>query len=185
MAGRDRGGRRREVRDDAADPAEAARLACLRLLAVAPRTSAQLREALTRRGLAEEEIEPVLGRLREVGLVDDRAFAEAWVSSRHVGRGLGRRALAAELRTRGVHRDTVEEAVAVIDSEAELVAARALVRRRLLATEGVPPEVRVRRLTAMLARKGYGAGLAYRAVRAELADCADAVDGDEPLDDDA
>ena len=52
------------------------------------------------------------GRFAEVGLIDDRAFAEAWVGSRHAGRGLARRALAAELRRRGVDGETVGEAVA-------------------------------------------------------------------------
>jgi len=110
----------------------------------------------------------VLDRFGEVGIVDDAVFAEAWVDSRHAGRGLARRALAAELRQRGVDEDTVRAAVDGLSPAQEEATARQLVRRRLAATRGKPTEVRVRRLMGMLARRGYSAGLAYRLVREEL-----------------
>src|SRR5690348_9385137 len=94
------------VAPDGDDPVEVARALCLRLLTVAPRTRAQLAAALARRGVPAEAADAVLGRLTDVGLVDDQAFAAAWVSSRHLGRGLGRRALSAELRVRGVAGET-------------------------------------------------------------------------------
>ena len=94
-----------------ADPEEAARQICLRLLATAPRTRAQLATALRRRRVPEEIAEAVLGRFAEVRLIDDAAFAQAWVESRHHGRGLARRALSAELRQRGVAAEEVRAAV--------------------------------------------------------------------------
>ena len=145
-----------------------ARAICLRLLPRAPRTRAQLTDALRRREIPDEVIEAVLDRFGEVGLVDAAVFAEAWVDSRHAGRGLARRALAAELRQRGVDEDTVRAAVDGLSPAQEEATARQLVRRRLAATRGKPTEVRVRRLMGMLARRGYSAGLAYRLVREEL-----------------
>lgn len=145
-----------------------ARAICLRLLTRAPRTRAQLTDALRRREIPDEVIEAVLDRFGEVGIVDDAVFAEAWVDSRHAGRGLARRALAAELRQRGVDEDTVRAAVDGLSPAQEEATARQLVRRRLAATRGKPTEVRVRRLMGMLARRGYSAGLAYRLVREEL-----------------
>lgn len=151
-----------------ADPETAARAICLRLLTAAPRTRAQLADALRRRGVPEDAAEAVLARFQEVGLIDDKAFAEAWVSSRHAGRGLGRKALAAELRHRGVADETVRDAVARLDPEEELETARRLVARRLPATRGLPTATRARRLGGMLARKGYSPGLVYRVVREAL-----------------
>jgi len=151
------------------DPESVARAVCLRLLTGQPRTRAELAAALARRGVPAEAAEAVLGRFAEVGLIDDRAFAEAWVGSRHAGRGLARRALAAELRRRGVDGGTVGEAVATLDPATEERTARELVARRLAATRRLDPPVRVRRLVGMLARKGYPPGLAVRAVREELA----------------
>ena len=170
------------------DPEAVARLICLRQLTAAPRTRAQLAETLRRRGVPEEAAEAVLGRFTEVGLIDDAMFASAWVESRHHGRGLGRRALAAELNQRGVDRDDIQAAVAKLSPETELATARALVERRLASTASLPVQVRLRRLVGMLARKGYPAGLAYRVVREALdqdrQDQANASQGAGDLDED-
>jgi regulatory protein len=151
-----------------ADPESVARLICLRLLTAAPRTRAQLADALRRRGVPEDAATAVLARFAEVGLIDDAMFASAWVESRHYGRGLSRRALAAELNQRGVDRADIQAAVDRLSPETELATARALVERRLAGTAGQPAQVRVRRLAGMLARKGYPSGLAYRVVREAL-----------------
>ncbi|GAA3811577.1 hypothetical protein GCM10022226_35190 [Sphaerisporangium flaviroseum] len=151
-----------------ADPEAVARSVCLRLLTLAPRTRAQLAEALRRRNIPDDAAESVLARFSHVGLIDDEAFAQAWVSSRHAGRGLARRALAAELRTRGVDEDTVRDAVDQLDPDQELETARRLVARKLPGTRGLEPPARVRRLAGMLARKGYSGSLAYRVVREAL-----------------
>src|SRR5882672_4676740 len=87
---------------DASDPGVRARDICLRQLTAGPRTAAQLAGAMARRGVDEEVVAEILARFTEVGLIDDEAFAAAWVHSRHAGRGLARRALAHELRARGV-----------------------------------------------------------------------------------
>jgi regulatory protein len=142
---------------------------CLRLLTMQPRTRAELATALAKRGVPDEAAETVLSRFTEVGLIDDRAFAAAWVDSRHAGRGLARRALAAELRRRGVDGEVVGEAVAVVDAEAEETAARQLVARKLAATRRFDQPTRIRRLAGMLARKGYPPGLSLRVVREALA----------------
>jgi regulatory protein len=147
-----------------------AREICLRLLTAGPRTRAQLAEALRRKNVPEAVAERVLGRFTEVGLIDDQAFAAAWVQSRHLGRGLARRALATELRRRGVADETVDEAVSALDSEQEAETARELVLRRLPGTAGLDPSRRMRRLIGMLARKGYPPGLTYRVVKEALAE---------------
>jgi len=150
------------------DPQEAAREICLRLLAAAPRTRAQLASALRRRRVPDEVAEAVLGRLADVRLIDDSAFARAWVETRHHGRGLARRALSAELRQRGVAAEEVRAAVGSLRDQDELAAARRLVARRVEASRGRPLPARVRQLVGMLARKGYPAGLAYQVVREAL-----------------
>jgi regulatory protein len=151
-----------------ADPEAVARQICLRLLASAPRTRAQLATALQRRGVPEEAAEAVLGRFAEVKLIDDAMFANAWVESRHYGRGLSSRALAVELRHQGVPADDIKAAVGGLDPEQEVATARGLVARRLAATRGEPTSTRVRRLVGVLARKGYGQALAFRLVREAL-----------------
>ena len=116
-----------------------ARAICLRLLTLQPRTRAELAAALAKRGVPDDAATTVLSRFTEVGLIDDRAFAAAWVDSRHAGRGLSRRALASELRRRGVAGEIVGEAVALVDAEAEKRAARQLVDRRLASHPAARP----------------------------------------------
>ena len=104
-----------------------ARQICLRLLATAHRTRAQLARALHRRRVPDKAAEAVLGRFADVGLIDDAAFARAWVESRHYSRGLSRRSLSAELRRQGVETEEIREAVDTLDPEQEVATARRLV----------------------------------------------------------
>lgn len=146
-------------------PETVARLICLRLLATAPRTRAQLANEMGRRHVPGDVAERVLGRLADEHLVDDAMFAKAWVESRHHGRGLSRRSLSDELRQRGVDGDDITEAVETLDPEQEIETARRLTERKLAATRGQPTQARVRRVAGMLARKGYSSGLAFRLIR--------------------
>lgn len=162
-------------------PEERARQLCLRLLTHAPQTRAQLADALSRRGIPGEIADNVLERFTDVGLIDDAAFARAWVESRHYSRGLAGRALTAELKRRGVADDEIREAVAGLGPDAEVATARELVARKLAATKGQPAQARVRRLTGMLARKGYPPALAFRVIREAMGtEGTDADLGEEP-----
>jgi regulatory protein len=156
------------VRQPEEDPAQQAKDVCLRLLTIRPRTRVELERALARKGFDVEVVDQVLGRLDAVGLVDDKSFAEVWVRSRHGYDGLGRHALAAELRRKGVDAAVTAEAVAAVDYEAEEERARQLVRKKLRTLGGVDGEAKVRRLVGMLARKGYTQGMSFRVVREEL-----------------
>ena len=150
------------------DQQEQARQICLRLLTVAPRTRAQLATALRRRGIPAGTAEAVLGRFTDVGLIDDAAFARAWVESRHHSRGLSRRSLSAELRRQGVETEEIREAVDTLDPEQEVATARRLVEQKMASTRGQPPEARVRRAAGTLARKGYPPGLVFRLIKEVL-----------------
>jgi regulatory protein len=162
------------------DPASRAQDICLRLLTGSARTRKQLADALRRKEIPDEVAEQVLDRLTEVGLIDDAAYARSWVEQRQRSRGLARRALAGELRAKGVDGALVAEAVAEVDPEDEEAAARRLVERKLASTRGLDRQVRLRRLAGMLARRGYPEGLALRVVRAALD--AEGADGFEDED---
>ncbi|MFE7142782.1 recombination regulator RecX, partial [Streptomyces sp. NPDC057644] len=164
------------------DPVEQARNICLRLLTGTPRTRKQLADALRKREIPDEAAEEVLARFEDVGLIDDAAFAGAWVESRHHGRGLARRALVRELRTKGVDSAVIDEAVGQLDSDQEEETARELVARKLRSTRGLDRDKRLRRLAGMLARKGYGEGMALRVVRQALEEEGEDTEGlDEPF----
>ncbi|MFJ2849346.1 recombination regulator RecX [Streptomyces rubiginosohelvolus] len=164
------------------DPVEQARNICLRLLTGTPRTRKQLADALRKREIPDEAAEEVLARFEDVGLIDDAAFAGAWVESRHHGRGLARRALVRELRTKGVDSAVIDEAVGQLDPDQEEETASELVARKLRSTRGLDRDKRLRRLAGMLARKGYGEGMALRVVRQALEEEGEDTEGlDEPF----
>src|SRR3954468_21003019 len=166
--------------DPDADPESVARTIALRMPDSQPRTRLELERAMAPRdrpsGLAGGRPPPfscggaVLDRFTEVGLVDDEAFAQAWVDSRHRGRGLAKRALSAELRRRGVDEGVLREAVDAVSDADERAAAAALVERKLRAMSTLPRDVQTRRLIGMLGRKGFGSGVAVSVVREALAD---------------
>ena len=144
---------------------------CLRLLTVRARTRAELAAQLVKRGYPDDLSERVLDRLTDVGLVDDRDFAEQWVRSRHVNAGKGKRALVSELRTKGVDDEVITAALADVDSDAERVRAEHFVADKLRwerLTDDDEPKL-ARRLVAMLARRGYGQSMAFDVVKVALA----------------
>lgn len=155
--------------DPPADAEAVARSIALGRLSRAPQTRAQLERVMRRRQVPDDAVRRVLDRFAEVGLVDDASFADAWVETRHAGRGLGRRALAHELRQRGVGEELIEAALAGLDPDTEETRARSLVIARLPSTRRLDRDARIRRLVGMLARKGYPEGLALRVVREVLA----------------
>ena len=159
--------------DPPGDPESVARTLCLRALTGAPKTRQQLAEMLARKDVPEAAAEAVLDRFVEVGLVDDAAFARAWVDSRQAGRGLARRALQAELKAKGVDAEVAAQAVETVDDDDERAAARRLVERRARSMQRLDRATATRRLIGMLARKGYGGGLAAAVVR-EVLDAAGA-----------
>lgn len=152
---------------------EQAKNVCLRLLTVRARTRAELETQLTKRGYPDDVSARVLDRLTEVGLIDDEDFAEQWVRSRHLNAGKGKRALAVELRKKGVDDEVISSALADLDPAAERQRAEQLVRDKLRRErlDGTPEnDVKVtRRLVGMLARRGYNQSMAYDVVSVELA----------------
>lgn len=161
--------------EESAKRAEQARALCLRLLTVRARTRAELEGQLAKRGYADDISAEVLDRLAQVGLVDDEDFAQQWVRSRQANAGKGKRALAAELRTKGVDNEVIATALAGIDEGSERTRAEQLVRDKLRREKLGDPsdwaaENKVaRRLVGMLARRGYSQAMALDVVTMELA----------------
>ena len=151
-----------------ADAESVARTILLDQLAGRARSRGELADKLRQRQVPEEIAARLLDRFEEVGLVDDAAFADSWVSGRHAAKGLAPRALAVELRRKGVADEVVREALERVGPGQQEEAARALVRKRLRSLQNVDEATRTRRLVGMLARKGYSASLAWTVVRDEL-----------------
>jgi regulatory protein len=172
---RSRGSARKAVEPSAdldtgpdADPESVARKILLDQLTGRARTRSELATKLTQRQVPDDVATRLLDRFEEVGLVDDSAFAREWVEQRQTGRGLARRALAQELRRKGIADEVVRETLDELDPDDEVEAARMLVRAKLRTVGSLDHDKAVRRLVGMLARKGHSSSVAFRVVKEEL-----------------
>jgi len=147
---------------------EAAREVALRKLDARPCSRGELREAILHRGFGEAVADDVLDRLERVGLVDDAAYAAAIVRERFRVGKVGR-AVAEELRRRHIDQDVAERALSQVDRDDERRRAAGLVDSKLHSMSGVDREAAFRRLTGMLARRGFSPQVCVSVVSGALA----------------
>jgi regulatory protein len=124
----------------------------IRLLGRRSRSEYELRSNFIRHKVPDEVQEAVINRLEEVGLVDDRAFTDAWIENRRLFRPRGVRALRAELRQKGVSSEIIEVALQDFDDEQAAYQAAVKGARRL---KGISWDIFRQRLGAYLARRGF------------------------------
>jgi len=159
---------RRERKAAVDDPAVVLEAAA-RFLEVRSRSVAEVHRRLTSAGYRPDLVERAIERLSELGMLDDDAFARAWVESRDRARPRGERAIRRELGLKGVDRSTVDlvlserrEAVAGMPAEdGGAISADQAAAERLLARNGrslarvADPRQRRQRAYALLARNGF------------------------------
>ena len=136
----------------------------MRFLEARQRSAAEVRRRLLQHGYRADLVEGAIQRLTELGVIDDAAFARAWVDSRDRARPRGGRALRQELARKGIERPIADETLADRDIErpdADEAAARRLLDRHAGALARVAdPRVRRQRAYALLARNGFDPDLA-------------------------
>lgn len=146
-----------------------ARAIVLRQLSMTARSRAQLERKLRQRGCDDAVAASVLDRMTELGLVDDEAYAGMLVREKHSSKGLARGALAHELRQQGIDPELADEALQQVGAGDERLRAEQLAAKKLRTMGGLAPDVQVRRLSALLARKGYPGEIAWPVVRDAMA----------------
>jgi regulatory protein len=155
---------RRQDRAEVDDP-EIVLNAAARFLEARSRSVAEVRRRLTFAGYRPELVEGAITRLLELGVLDDEAFARAWVESRDRARPRGESAIRRELTLKGVDRRIVDQILedrreasdaAPAGEPPDDVAARRLLARHAGSLERVAdPRVRRQRAYALLARNGF------------------------------
>jgi len=126
--------------------------AALHYLSYRLRSEAELRGRLGRRGFDGDNVEAVIARLKEQGLVNDLAFAEFWKDNRQSFRPRSRWLTALELRQKGVAKAVIDQVVADVDDEDSAYRA-ALSRARSLPRSDY--QSFRRRLGEYLRRRGF------------------------------
>ena len=104
-------------------------------------------------------------RLQEAGLINDREFATAWAASRHSHKKLSKRIIAGELRQKGVLQEEIDEALSAIDETSEYQAAFDVAFKKFNTMSRLEPEVQIRRIQSLLARKGFSFSIISQVLR--------------------
>jgi len=130
--------------------------AAVHYLSYRPRSESELKERLRQRGFDDDTQEAVRTRLKELGLVDDMAFAQFWKDNRESFSPRSRRLTKLELRQKGVANDIIDQVVDAIDDDdsayrAALSKARSLPRSDYQRFR--------RRLGEYLKRRGFSYGV--------------------------
>ena len=162
---------RREARNAArseADWRQYAREAIYRLLGVRDRSTHELEVALQQREVPAVIASETIARFVDAGLVNDAAFAASYVRARFAAKTTSRRALAAELKKKGISPDDSEAALAQLDACAESQAAIDFAMHKVRSMRGLDHEVARRRLYGALGRRGFGAADIRTAVEQAL-----------------
>lgn len=165
------------ARLEARDAYHRARERALRLLAIRPRSATEIRAQLARDRVAETAIRAVIADLSADGLLDDMAFARAWIARRTSGSPYGPRRIRWELRERGVPPAVIDRAIneAFADlgdpGQIEERSALTLIRTRLRGYRHLAPDRRARRIAALLERRGFSEATIVRILR--MADSAE------------
>jgi regulatory protein len=136
----------------AEDARERAMQQAMLFLSYRARSEKEIRENLSKHEIPDAVIEDTLERLRRGGFADDRNFASAWVENRSTFRPRGRRALALELRQKGIDDSTIESALEDVDEESLAHEAGQKKARKLRVQEW--SEFR-KKMSDFLARRGF------------------------------
>jgi len=144
---------------------EEIRQTLLRTITRGSKSSGQLRTAMLSKEYPAELVDQLIERLTEVGLINDFQMAKDLVQSQLNRKAVAKSVLSRTLREKGFPKDAIDEALAEIDSDSELEAAKKVAESRIRQLMKLEPEVRSRRLAGFLTRKGYSSCVVWAAVK--------------------
>ncbi len=136
--------------------------AAFHFLSYRPRSEAETRMRLQRRGFAEEDIEKTISELKRLDLINDTTFAEFWKENRNSFRPRSQRAVKQELRQKGVQRDIIDEVVDNVDDTENAYRAALAKAKNLPVTDY---QIFRQRLGGYLQRRGFNYGVINNAIK--------------------
>lgn len=137
----------------------------MRRLNAAPRSRGELSKYLLDKEFDPTVIERVLDRVSSMGYIDDAAYAQEWVRSRHRSRGLAPSVLKRELISKDVDLELIEAALESLSPDETHVRAYELAAKKYRSLLSVDHAVAVRRIAALLQRKGYPPGMCFQVAK--------------------
>ncbi len=137
----------------------------MRRLNAAPRSRGELSKYLLAKDFDPTLIEKVLDRVSSIGYIDDVAYAQEWVRSRHRSRGLAPSVLKRELIDKDIDVEAVDAALEQLTSDETRERAYELAAKKYRSLMLVDYAVAVRRIASLLQRKGYPPGMCFQVAK--------------------
>jgi regulatory protein len=134
------------------DAQEIAYQRALNFISFRPRSEAEVCKNLQKHDTPEEVITEVITRLRKSGLLNDLQFAQTWVENRSTFRPRGRRALAMELRQKGISNEAIDETLSDVDEDSLAYQAALTQSRKYANLDWLAFR---QKMSAFLARRGF------------------------------
>ncbi len=148
-----------------------------RLLDYRMRTRSELDQRLLKKGYPEKVVAKVIGKMSELGLIDDSRFADAFIASKIAGKPIGKRELERGLREKGISKEAAQAAVLqVSDDDTQLELAIQAAKTKMRSLRKFEPRKRQEKLVAFLARRGFDWDVIKKATRQIFKGDEDAVD---------
>ncbi len=137
-----------------------------------------LRVSMSRWGMADDEADVVVSRLRGDGFIDDERYVGAFVNDKVRLDGWGRIKISHALRLKGFADNVIDNALATIDNADYERTLRVLLAHRAREVHGREPRLKRAALLRAGASRGYEVSLVSRFVNELLNDNGDCDDVD-------
>jgi regulatory protein len=128
----------------------------LRFLGARARTVREVERRLDECEFGEVEVYETVERLKDLGLLNDAAYAEQFVQTRLSTKPVSRAHLREQLMQHEVDRDALEHALLLVNEETETGSALAIAQKYARQGERLPPDERKEFVLKRLMARGYG-----------------------------
>ena len=142
----------------------------MRYLTARDRTVSEMQTFLDGKEYGEADVDATIERLTELGLLDDRRYAQRFVETRLASKPISRRHLFEQLKGHGLSDADIDEALALVEEETERENALAVAQKFARQFSALEPEKRRERVLLRLEARGFSYDVARRVAEVALSE---------------
>lgn len=135
-----------------------------KLLSFRPRSQFEIEQKLRFKKYPEKEIKDLIKKLKKEKLINDRLFADLWVSNRENLNPKGRRLLELELRQKGISKEIIESVLSEYSPDLQIDLALKRIESKIKNKRELTDYKAKQKLLAYLARHGFDYGTSKKAL---------------------
>jgi regulatory protein len=125
-----------------------------RLLGIRPRSQKELEKKLKEKGFAQKIIKKAIKRIKNLGYLDDKKFAKAWLEARKSS-SKGKYIVERELKQKGIAEKIVKKTISYYTQKDEFKIANQLVKKKEKTYKKLSPLEKKIKISRFLANRGF------------------------------